>query len=163
MHDAVQTFVTGLSGAAESPVFAISAAFAIVALIVYHLAVARRGTRPTSGTQRFDRPAGTGSVDVAELQTRIAALEHNATHALQHVGFVRFNAFPDVGSELSFALAVVDGAGNGFLVTSIYSREEVRTYAKAVSDFAADKEISGEELRALDRARKQARRHRAVS
>jgi hypothetical protein len=65
---------------------------------------------------------------------------------------VRFNAFPDVGSELSYALAVVDERGNGFIVSSIYSREEVRTYAKAVRNFTADKEVSTEERDALAQA-----------
>jgi len=80
----------------------------------------------------------------------MAALEAASADALQHVGFVRFNAFPDVGSELSYALAAIDGRGNGFLISSIYSREEVRTYAKAVRNFAADKEVSAEEQRALE-------------
>jgi hypothetical protein len=157
MHDALRIFVTGLGDAATSPTVGISAAFTVVALFIYHWAVVRSRLRKATGARRPDRPAGTGSADVAELEARVAALEGAAPQALQHVGFVRFNAFPDVGSDLSFALAVVDGDGNGFLVTSIYSREEVRTYAKAVRGFAADKEISGEELRALDLAREHAR------
>jgi len=87
------------------------------------------------------------------LRARVDALEANAARSLQRVGFVRFNAFPDVGSELSYALAVVDGRGNGFLVSSIYSREEVRTYAKAIRSFSGDKDLSDEERRAIELAK----------
>lgn len=82
-------------------------------------------------------------------------MEAASARTLQCVGFVRFNAFPDVGSELSFALAVVDRRGNGFVVSSIYSREEVRTYAKAVRNFTADKGLSDEEQRAVELTRLQ--------
>ena len=93
--------------------------------------------------------------DVRDIRFRLAALEAAQGHALQYVGFVRFNAFPDVGSELSYALAVVNGSGDGFIVSSIYSRVEVRTYAKSVKDFSTDKETSDEERKALEIARSQ--------
>jgi hypothetical protein len=107
-------------------------------------------------------PGATGR-DLDELRSRVAALEAASAGALQHVGFVRFNAFADVGSELSYALAAVDGRGNGFLISSIYSREEVRSYAKAVRDFATDKDMSAEEQRALEIAMSQAKRRRPVT
>jgi hypothetical protein len=152
MNDAWQSFLSGIGSAATSPIFALSATFSIAVAVFYHWAIARpsaaRSLARTAGS-----PAGTAAPDVTDLRTRIASLESGATGALQSVGFVRFNAFPDVGSELSYALAVVDGRGDGFVVSSIYSREEVRTYAKAVKGFAADKEVSSEERQALEIAR----------
>lgn len=156
MNPALQPFVTGLANAAQSPIFWVSAAFAIALVIIYHWAVVRSLKRAAAGPRRprFER---TESPDLAELLDRIGALEATAARHLQHVGFVRFNAFPDVGSELSYALAVVDNNGNGFLVSSIYSREEVRTYAKAIQRFAADKEVSAEEQQALQLAQHKAK------
>ena len=152
MHDVWQYFGSGLRDAVASPVFAVSAIFAVLAIVVYHLAIVsparRRIADHRPGATAIAQPA-----DSAELRARIAALESAAAGALQNVGFVRFNAFPDVGSELSYALAVVDGRGDGFVMSSIYSREEVRTYAKAVKGFSADKEVSDEERRALAIAR----------
>ena len=143
--------------AASPQAILISAIVTVAAIIIYHWLFVR-GLRRTTSDPRAMRSTRTGSPDVAELQARVAAVESTAQQALQYVGFVRFNAFPDVGSQLSFALAVVDGAGNGFLVTSIYSREEVRTYAKAIRAFAADKDVSSEEARALGLAREQSKR-----
>jgi hypothetical protein len=159
MNDAWQLFLNGLGSAAVSPAFALSATFTIAVALVYHWAIARPrfGRQPMTGGG--SSVSGTAP-DLSELRSRIAALESAATDALQSVGFVRFNAFPDVGSELSYALAVVDGHGNGFVVSSIYSREEVRTYAKSVRQFAADKEMSAEEREALGIAKERAARPR---
>src|SRR5579872_2772918 len=151
MNDAFSSFLNGLSGALTSPILAMSILAAIAIAIIYHWAVARRAFASRSQGER-NRPAG-NPLDVAALRNRVEALEANAARSLQRVGFVRFNAFPDVGSELSYALAVVDGDGNGFLVSSIYSREEVRTYAKSIRRFAADKDMSEEERRALELAK----------
>ena len=152
MNDALSTFLTNLGSALTSPIFAMSFVAAITIAIVYHFAIARRAFAPArSAGDRYKTAAN--PEDIAALRSRIDALEANAARSLQRVGFVRFNAFPDVGSELSYALAVVDGQGSGFLVSSIYSREEVRTYAKAIRGYAADKELSDEERRAIELAR----------
>ena len=153
----LQPFMTEVVDAARSPVFAISIALTILILIVYHWIVVRRLVRTISDS-RHEPIAKSDSADVVDLRERVAAIEAAAARNLQCVGFVRFNAFGDVGSELSYALAVLDINGNGFVLSSIYSREEVRTYAKAVRSFAADKDVSNEELRALEQARQQAQR-----
>ena len=155
MNAAWQSLLTDFVRAAQSPIFAVSLAFTIVALIIYHWIVVRAALRAASGPQRR-RLAAERPPDVTSLRERVAALEAAAARNLQHIGFVRFNAFEDVGSELSFALAVVDGNGNGFIMSSIYSREEVRTYAKAVRQFTPDKDVSAEEQRALRIAQDQA-------
>ena len=156
MNDGWQTFLSGLALAAASPIFVLSAVFTIAALFVYHLTSVR--SRSGGATQRSGPPQPVATPDLSDLRRRIAVLEAAAGGVLQNVGFVRFNAFPDVGSELSYALAVVDGRGDGFVVSSIYSREEVRTYAKAVSGFETDKETSEEERRALAIARERSGR-----
>ena len=152
MNDALSSFLAGLGGAVTSPIFAMSFAAAVLIAIVYHLAIARRRFAPARGPSDKRMAAGTPQ-DLAALRARVDDLEATSARTLQRVGFVRFNAFPDVGSELSYALAVVDGRGNGFLVSSIYSREEVRTYAKAIRNFSADKELGEEERRAIELAR----------
>ena len=150
VNDSFQTFIDGLVSAMRTPEFLASVLFALIAIIVYHWGIAR----PRFGAAKRRTEPGATAVppDLTELRSRLAMLELQAGRALQNVGFVRFNAFPDVGSELSYALAVVDERGNGFIVSSIYSREEVRTYAKAVRNFIADKEVSTEERDALAQA-----------
>lgn len=158
MTDVWQTFVNGLAPAVTSATFVLSAIFTIAAFVVYHVMTAR--SRSGGAPARPGAPQAATPPDLSDVRRRLAALEAAADGSLQNVGFVRFNAFPDVGSELSYALAVVDGKGDGFVVSSIYSREEVRTYAKAVSGYETDKETSEEERKALGIAKERSGRPR---
>jgi len=160
MNDAAASFMGGSSTAAITFIILIVVAGSIVVVTIYHWAVARPRFRPSGITASQTGPEE-AERDLEDLRNRVAALEAASAGALQHVGFVRFNAFADVGSELSYALAAIDGRGNGFLISSIYSREEVRSYAKAVRGFTTDKDLSAEEQRALEMAVSQAKRRRA--
>ena len=71
----------------------------------------------------------------AGLTARIEALEKVAQSETPRIGFVRYNAFDDVGSDQSYALALLTRDGDGVVLSSIYSREETRTYGKAVEKF----------------------------
>lgn len=75
--------------------------------------------------------------------------------SLQKIGFIRYNAFSDMGSDLSFSVALLDEALNGFVITSIYGREECTMYAKPVVKGNSSYALSVEEMQAIDRARKQ--------
>jgi hypothetical protein len=66
---------------------------------------------------------------------------------------VRYNSFSDVGSDLSFAFALLNGEGDGVVITSIYSREETRTFGKAVRKFVPQQDASKEENQAIAMAR----------
>ncbi len=89
-----------------------------------------------------------------EVETRrIDALEKVARTEVPRVGFVRYNSFDDVGSDLSYALALLNRDGDGVVLSSIYSREETRTYGKAVVAFKPAQESSEEERAAIGRAR----------
>lgn len=85
--------------------------------------------------------------------SRLDELERIARVEVPRIGFVRYNAFSDVGSDLSYALALLNREGDGVVVSSVWSREETRTYGKAVNKFAAAVDLSKEERDAIDRAR----------
>ncbi len=72
---------------------------------------------------------------------------------MHRVGFVRYNSFSDVGSDLSFTLALLNSDGDGVVLTNIYSREETRTYGKAVRKFVPQQGASKEEQSAIAMAR----------
>ncbi len=90
---------------------------------------------------------------LTDLTARIEALERVARSETPRVGFVRYNAFDDVGSDQSYALALLTRDGDGVVLSSIYSREETRTYGKTVVKFQTPQEASSEELAAIAKAR----------
>ena len=66
---------------------------------------------------------------------------------------VRYDAFGDMGGHLSWSVAVLDDDGDGVVLTSIHGRSDARTYAKSISGWTCDQQLSPEELEAIDRAR----------
>jgi hypothetical protein len=66
---------------------------------------------------------------------------------------VRYDAFGDMGGHLSWSLALLDDAGNGVVLTSIHGRSDARTYAKNVSEWVCDQQLSPEEEEAIKFAR----------
>lgn len=89
------------------------------------------------------------SHELDDLATRTGVIESAGRRAIQRVGLVRFNPFEDTGGNQSFALALADAAGNGFIVSSLHSRTGTRVYAKAVVSGRSDGALSAEETEAL--------------
>ena len=50
-------------------------------------------------------------------------LDKTVDTCIQKIGIVRYNAFKDVGSNLSFTLALLDNNNNGVVLNGIYSRD----------------------------------------
>ena len=94
--------------------------------------------------------------DVETVQARTNALDARTRHAVQRVGFVRFNPFPDTGSDQSFALALLDGEEDGLVLSSLHSRQATRVYAKPINGGRSDAPLSAEEAEALRIARSNA-------
>jgi hypothetical protein len=71
---------------------------------------------------------------------------------LRRVGLVRFDAFEDTGGSQSFALALIDEAGDGVVLTSLHSRQASRLYVKRVIRGVSETTLSREEDIALREA-----------
>lgn len=87
--------------------------------------------------------------DVDTLAARTAMLERDVQASFGRVGLVRFNPFEDTGGNQSFALALLDGRGDGFVVSSLHARAGTRVYAKAVTGGRSEAALSAEEAEAL--------------
>lgn len=95
--------------------------------------------------------ADRGSID--RLDERVRELDALAATDLSRTGFVRYDAFTGAGAGLSYALALLNRQGDGVVLTSIYSREDTRTFGKPVAGFKPTVQASEEELAAIERAR----------
>jgi hypothetical protein len=90
--------------------------------------------------------------DVDVVSARTAVLERDLQGSFGRVGLVRFNPFEDTGGNQSFALALLDGRGDGFVVSSLHARAGTRIYAKAVTAGSSESALSAEESEALRQA-----------
>ncbi len=87
--------------------------------------------------------------EVDELAARSAVLEATQRKAFQRVGLVRFNPFEDTGGNQSFALALLDEHGDGFVMSSLHARAGTRVYGKAITKGTSEANLSEEEAEAL--------------
>jgi hypothetical protein len=116
--------------------------------------VSRRLTALSGAAGAAAVPINTDRADLlahqlAATAQRLDAAEANAQKAMQRVGVVRYNPFEDTGSNQSFVLAVLDARGDGFVLSTLHSRQSTRMFLKAVSAGKADSAVSAEEAEAL--------------
>ena len=88
----------------------------------------------------------------AEIMNFCKGLDEDLSKCIQKVGIVRYSAFKDTGSDLSFAVALLDENNDGVVFNGIYSREMSNIYAKPVEKGNSKYTLSNEELQAIDRA-----------
>jgi hypothetical protein len=89
---------------------------------------------------------------IERLEAWADSLDALVAGHLLGLGMVRFQAFSDTGSDLSFALALINGAGDGVVMSSLYGREESRSYAKPVSGGNSSYHLTEEERAAIQKA-----------
>lgn len=87
------------------------------------------------------------------LVVRMEQVDRTLMRCVQGVGFVRYSAFEDTGGDQSFSLAVVDGEGDGVVVSALYGRDATRVYAKPVENWTSSRTLATEEEQALSEAR----------
>lgn len=87
-----------------------------------------------------------------DQQFQMNRLAQKMSNQSGNLSVIRYNAFGDTGSDLSFSLALIDDAQNGVVITSIYGREESRTYAKPIEAGKSVYNLSEEERSAIKKA-----------
>lgn len=129
--------------------------FRQLSLLRRNIAILKRGADGSSLLEKVASQA-VQIQDIYRLLEEHAAEKDYLTEvlagALQRVAVVRFDAFDDMGGKLSYSVAMLDENGDGVIFTSIYGRNENRTYAKAVRSGKASHVLSREEEEALRRA-----------
>ena len=88
-----------------------------------------------------------------ELQDKdIQVLKDTILKTYQKIGLVKYDAFNEMGGQLSFSLAMLDKRNNGFLLNTVHNREGSYTYAKEIFDGKSAIDLSEEEKEALNKA-----------
>ena len=90
--------------------------------------------------------------ELDEVSARTKVLESVLPTAFQRVGLVRYNPFEDTGGNQSFALAMLDANGDGWILSSLHARQGTRFYAKAVKAGRSETSLSDEEQAAIRQA-----------
>ncbi len=92
----------------------------------------------------------------ARLKQEIVRIDLLLAKAVTRVGVVRFNAFQETGSDLSYAVAMLDSNNDGVVFSSIFGREDSRSYVKPIEDGKSKYTLTREEEQALKMAHSRA-------
>lgn len=71
----------------------------------------------------------------------------------QKMGMVKYDAFHQMGGQLSFSLALLDEHNDGFLINSVHSTDGCYSYTKAIVNGECELALGKEEQQALDIAK----------
>lgn len=89
--------------------------------------------------------------DIQELYSISNQINSLASRGFHKLGVVRFNPFKDVGGDQSFSLALLNGKDNGLTISSLFTREGSRIYAKSITAGKSEKHpLTEEEKEAIE-------------
>ena len=87
-----------------------------------------------------------------EIISYCKVMDDNIKRCTQKIGIVRYNAFKDVGSDLSFSIALLDDYNTGVVLSGIYARDNSNIYAKPIEKGESKNILSEEEKEAINKA-----------
>ncbi|NOY14700.1 MAG: DUF4446 family protein [bacterium] len=88
------------------------------------------------------------------LNNQTHNLDKNFKLSFSSWGLVRFSAFGDLGANQSFSLCLLNPTHNGFIITSIYTKDGSRLYIKPIVKSKSPIHLSPEEQEALAKAKR---------
>lgn len=87
-----------------------------------------------------------------KLKNYCEKLDDKVAKCTQKIGLVRYSAFKDTGSDLSFTLALLDEENSGVVLNGIYSMEMSNIFSKPVEKGTSTYTLSEEEKQAINKA-----------
>jgi len=96
--------------------------------------------------------------DQDKLNQYYGKLFRQIDSTLQNVGLIRYNAFDEMGGNLSFSLALLNNQKDGLILTNINGRNTSRIYVKhLIAGVSSDHPLTAEETQAIKQALKSSR------
>jgi hypothetical protein len=88
-----------------------------------------------------------------QLKEQLAVLQTSLPNQKGKVGVIRYNAFAEQGSDLSFSIAIVNEEKDGAVFTGIHSRDNTYVYAKPLEKGESAYPLTPEERKAISEAK----------
>ena len=86
------------------------------------------------------------------IEKDITAINNKLKKSIRGLETIRFNPFPDQGSNQSFAIGLLNEEGDGVVMSSLYSRDRMSIFAKPIKNNKSEYELTVEEKEALKKA-----------
>lgn len=86
------------------------------------------------------------------IEEMYSDIDSRVRKCVQKVSVIRYRAFEDVGSDLSYSIALLDDANDGIVITGIYGRSESTSFTKPIENGISKYDLSEEEKLAIRNA-----------
>jgi biopolymer transport protein ExbB/TolQ len=86
------------------------------------------------------------------IEKSITVINEKLKKSVRGLETLRFNPFPDQGSNQSFAISMLNEEGDGVVLSSLYSRERMSVFAKPIKNHKSEYELTTEEKEVLSRS-----------
>lgn len=86
------------------------------------------------------------------IEQELISVNAKLKKSIRGLETIRFNPFPDQGSNQSFAIGMLNEDGDGVVISSLYSRDRMSVFAKPIKNKTSTYELSIEEKKALEQA-----------
>jgi len=86
------------------------------------------------------------------IQKDITIINSKLKKSIRGLETMRFNPFPDQGSNQSFAIGMLNEENDGLVISSLYSRERMSIFAKPIKNGKSEYELTTEEKEVLKKA-----------
>ncbi len=87
-----------------------------------------------------------------KTELQIALIDKRLDQSIRNVETVRFNPFPGVGGNQSFAISLLNDEGNGVVISSLYARDRTSLFAKPIKAGQSEFELTKEEKNVLKKS-----------
>ncbi|MFA5095109.1 MAG: DUF4446 family protein [Candidatus Paceibacterota bacterium] len=88
-----------------------------------------------------------------KIERELIEVNKKLKKSIRGLETIRFNPFPDQGSNQSFAVGMLNEDGDGVVFSSLYSRERMSIFAKPVKNGKSEYELTTEEKEVLNKAK----------
>jgi hypothetical protein len=93
-----------------------------------------------------------GDARLSAAEARLDDLDAGLRGAVQRVSVSRYKAFEDAGGDQSFTVALMDGHGDGVVLSGLHARGGIRVYAKPLNGGRSTYALTSEEDAAVENA-----------
>ncbi|NOX22576.1 MAG: DUF4446 family protein [Actinobacteria bacterium] len=103
----------------------------------------------TTFLKRVDNEIGSVTSRLNDLEPRLRSVETRLPLAIARTAVIEFNAYGDIGGNLSRVVALLDESATGLVITLLVGRTETRFFTKQVRNGKGTETLSDEESQAI--------------
>ena len=90
--------------------------------------------------------------DIKEIYETLNEFSEELQRCTKKIKVARFNPFQDVGGNQSFSIVLLNSHNSGVIISTLYSREGTRIYAKPIKKGVSEYKLTQEEEKTLKEA-----------